>query len=100
MASFKSNFHLINSLCYKKNKNNLISAYLHLYLHLFSDIFKSVYGSALFPSWQTALESILEACCFCLLLSTRDVYFPGVQQHTNLLEPDVLVKGKPQSLHH
>ncbi|KAG7497914.1 hypothetical protein JOB18_045862 [Solea senegalensis] len=26
--------------------------------------------------------------------STRDMYFPGVQQPTNLLEPDVLVKAE------
>lgn len=72
---------------------NLIPAYLHVYLHSLCDTLKSVYSTGfLFPR-QIVLEGIFPwlvvvflcvRACVCvfacvLLLSTRDVYFPGVQ---------------------
>lgn len=63
---------------------------LSVFTFIFAFIFDSLLMAVLyFFDWKTGSA---EPCCFCVPLSPRHVYFPGVQLHTNLSEPDVLVK--------
>lgn len=83
------------------DKMNCYTPRVYRFTFTFKETFSTMFMAGVyFFTQQTTMEKVSEPFCFCPAFSGHDVCFPRVQRQTNLLEPDVLVKGKPQSLHH